>query len=194
VIVVSHDFIREKGGEGGEKDRGFNGGDRIFGNGDAIFMRNWPYAWNLLETQGSAVKGKVGIAPLPAFPPHQPAATLGGWHLGVNRFSQNPKKAELLVRFLTSPETQKWMALQFGYHPTRMNLYRDPDLLSRQPTIEKLYDVFMKARSRPVTPFYLTLSQTLQPEFSAVITGTKTPAEALQSAEKQLSLLSNEAF
>ncbi len=39
----------------------------IFGNGKAVFMRNWPYAWNIFDSDGSLIKGKVRVAPLPAF-------------------------------------------------------------------------------------------------------------------------------
>src|SRR6056297_3460658 len=38
---------------------------RLFQGGDAVFMRNWPYAWPLLNGESSAVAGNVGVAPLP---------------------------------------------------------------------------------------------------------------------------------
>ncbi len=158
----------------------------IFGNGRAVFMRNWPYAWNVFEQEGSVVRGLVGVTNLPAFPGHQPAATLGGWQLGVSRFSRHPEAAERLIRFLTSAEIQKQLALDVGYKPTRKSLYRDPDLLRKQPLMRDLYTVFMTARPRPVTPYYMMITQVLQPEFSAAITGIKTPAQALGSAQKQI--------
>ena len=33
--------------------------------GRAVFLRNWPYAWNLFQRPGSPVRGKVGVAVLP---------------------------------------------------------------------------------------------------------------------------------
>ncbi len=158
----------------------------IFGSGRALFMRNWPYAWNIFERQGSPIRGKVGVAALPSFPGHEGASTLGGWQLGVNRYSRNPEAAERLVRFLTSPSAQKFLALHVGYRPTRKALYEDQQLLSEQPFIAELYGVFMKARPRPVTPYYPMLTQVLQPELSAAITGIKEPAEALATAQKQI--------
>src|SRR5215471_11948163 len=42
---------------------------RAFGDGHAIFLRNWPYVLDLLEAAGSPVRGRVGIAPLPGRSP-----------------------------------------------------------------------------------------------------------------------------
>jgi multiple sugar transport system substrate-binding protein len=158
----------------------------LFGSGKALFMRNWPYAWNIFEKKGSAVRGKVGVAPLPSFPGNQTASTLGGWQLGVNRFTKHPEAAKKLIRFLASPASQKSLVLSVGYRPTRKALYKDPDLLRHQPFMASLYGVFLQARPRPVTPYYMMISQVLQPEFSAVLAGIKSPEDAIDSAEKQV--------
>ena len=158
----------------------------IFGSGRALFMRNWPYAWHVFQRDGSAVRGKVGVTTLPAFPGHESASTLGGWQLGINRHSRKPAGAEKLVRFLTSPESQKTLALSLGYKPARKSLYQDRDLRREQPFISGLYEVFMKASPRPVTPYYMMITQVMQAEFSAAISGIKTPKSALDSAHKQI--------
>ena len=156
----------------------------LFGNGKALFLRNWPYAWNLFEQEGSSVRGKVGVAALPSFPGHPSVSTLGGWQLGVNRYSRHPEAAEKLIRFLVSPAVQKTLAVRVGYKPTRTVLYKDPDLVREQPFLASLYRIFMTARPRPVTPYYPMITQVLQPEFSAAITGIKTPEAALGSAQE----------
>ncbi len=157
----------------------------IFGSGRAVFMRNWPYAWNIFNRPGSKVRGKVGVAPLPSFGDNQSASTLGGWQLGINRFSRHPEEAGRFIRFLTSYETQKQMALTVGYKPTRRSLYRDEELRRAQPFFASLYDIFERARPRPVTPYYMMISQIIQPEFSAAISGIKDPMEALRSIDTQ---------
>ncbi len=158
----------------------------IFGSGRAIFMRNWPYAWNIFEREGSPVKGKVGVTVLPAFSGYRSASTLGGWQLGVNRYSKHPEAAEKLVRYLTSYRVQKEMSIKMGYRPPRRSLYRDEELRKVQPFIVRLYDVFEHARPRPESPFYMMITQVLQPEFSAAITGLKSPEEALRSIQRQV--------
>lgn len=159
---------------------------RIFGSGKAVFLRNWPYAWTLFEQPGSPVKGKVGITVLPHFPGHASAATLGGWQLGVNRNSRHPEAAAAFVRFMTSSEAQKELALAYGLNPARRSLYDDPALLAAQPLLPQLRAIFDHARPRPVTPQYVRISQVLQSEFSAVVAGLKKPADALASAQGQV--------
>lgn len=161
----------------------------LFGNGNALFMRNWPYAWKLFEQPGSRVRGLVGVSMLPSFPGREPAATLGGWQLGINRRSRHPAAAKKLIHFLTSPGAQKHLALNLGYKPARKSLYRDRDLIEQQPFMVSLYDIFMKARPRPVTPYYMMLSQVMQPAFSAVISGIESPEEALNAACTQMAYI-----
>ena len=41
---------------------------RLFTEGQAVFLRNWPYAWSMAEGEGSKIRGLAGIAPLPPVP------------------------------------------------------------------------------------------------------------------------------
>lgn len=156
----------------------------LFGGGRAIFMRNWPYAWKLYEQEGSKVKGKVGITPMPSFEGYESAPTLGGWQLGINRSSKHPDLAWKLAEFLTGEEAQKVLAIKLGFLPPRDALYRDGDLRRANPSIPLLYEAMRRARPRPVTPFYLMISQILQPELSAAILGVKPPERALEEASR----------
>ena len=158
----------------------------LFEGGKALFMRNWPYAWNIFQREGSSVKGKVGVAPLPSFPGHASASTLGGWQIGINRYSRHPAAAEKLLLFLASPASQKELARTVGYKPSRRSLYKDRDLVREQPFMTSLYGVMQNARPRPVTPYYMVITQVLQPAFSAALTGGQTPAAALASAQGQI--------
>jgi multiple sugar transport system substrate-binding protein len=159
---------------------------QVFGQGRALFLRNWPYAWSLFQAEGSPVKDKVGVSVLPHFEGGESAATLGGWQLAVNRYSTRPDAAEELVLFLTSPEAQKKLALAYAFQPTRTALYRDAELKAAQPFVSELEQVFASARPRPVTPHYVRLSQALQAEFSAAISGMKPAGEALATAQRRL--------
>jgi trehalose/maltose transport system substrate-binding protein len=87
-------------------------GARIpFDNGDAAFMRNWPYAYSLSQATGSAVKGKFAVTVLPHGSKGTSVGTVGGWQLGVSKYSKHKGAAIELVRYLASPSVQKFDAI-----------------------------------------------------------------------------------
>jgi trehalose/maltose transport system substrate-binding protein len=118
--------------------------------GNAAFMRNWPYAWSLLQAGDSALAGKVGVAPLPrGGPKGQHAATLGGWQLAVSRHSRNPQAAIHLVRYLTGVAEQKRRAIEGSFAPTIKELYDDPEILAANPFFAELAPALADAVARP---------------------------------------------
>jgi len=158
----------------------------IFGNGEAVFMRNWPYAFGIYSKPGAVIEGKFGVAPLPHFEAGQSAPTLGGWFLAVNGYSRHPQEAFALVRYMTSEEVQRELFLKLSYLPTRKALYRDPALLRKAPQLEVFGRALATARPRPVTPFYPSVAEILQSEFSAVLAGLRRPEDAVRNIEVQL--------
>ena len=95
-----------------------------FQNGDAAFMRNWPYAWTLLQDgQRSRVAGRVGVTPFPGTNVRQRTAALGGAQLAVNAYSAHPHLAWRLVSFLTAPEQMIERARLAAQLPARSSLY-----------------------------------------------------------------------
>lgn len=152
---------------------------RAFEDGRAVFMRNWPYAWGELQKEGSAVRGKIGLAPLPG----SGAGTLGGWQLAVSASSSPERRAASieLVRMLTSTEATVTLARAYGRNPPRRSAYA-----ALQGTeFETLLPMLERARPRPVTPYYGMLTDVLQGEFSAAISGVRSPGEALRRAQQQ---------
>jgi multiple sugar transport system substrate-binding protein len=142
----------------------------LFTQGRAIFHRNWPYAWQLAnDPKQSRVAGKVGMMPLPAFPGGRGASSLGGWQVGVSRFSTSPEMAWRFASFITSPEMQKRIALSMGRAPARKALYEDRELLAKIPRLESLVETFKQAVPRPTTPVYVPLSNIMQRYFSAAL-------------------------
>jgi len=160
---------------------------RAFGDGHAIFLRNWPYVLTLVEAPDSPVRGRVGIAALPGHvrPGPSPGST-GGAHLGISRGSRHPDLAMALVRFLTSADAQRRMLLGAALYPTRTALYHDPALVRDHPRLPAIHDLMLAARPRPVTPWYLLLSSNLQPEASAALVGLKSPRRAIADARRRL--------
>lgn len=165
-------------------------GRRPFGDGRAIFYRGWPYAWDLFERADSPVRGKVGIAELPRHL-HGTAApgSTGGSHLGVHRDTRHPEAAVALARFLTGEEAQRRITESGALKPARTALYHDPAMVARMPVLPRLHALSLAGRQRPVTPWYLVLSTTLQPELSAALVGVKAPPRSVSDARRQLHYL-----
>ncbi|MDH4084542.1 MAG: ABC transporter substrate-binding protein [Nitrospira sp.] len=158
----------------------------IFGEGHALFMRNWPYAWSMFQQEGSPVRGKVGVVPLPSFSGFSSAPVLGGWMLAMPNSSTHREVVGELIQFLTSADTQRMIAIELGYNPVRRALYDEESLLELRPLLKDLYPILLSAQPRPVTPYYLLLSQAVQPEISAVVVGRKSPAEALDAIRRRV--------
>jgi multiple sugar transport system substrate-binding protein len=161
---------------------------RPFGDGRAVFLRSWPYALDLFEQADSPVRGRVGVAALPGHAGGAAGAgATGGFHLGVNRRSRHAEAAVALVRFLAGERAQRALtAAGVALYPTRMALYHEPDIVRARPGMPRFHDLALAARPRPVTPYYLMISTTVQPEFSAALVAVKTPMVALAQARRRL--------
>ena len=166
----------------------------VFQSGNAVFMRNWPYAWALGNAPDSPISGKIGVAQLPmggADGKHTGA--LGGWQLAVSKYSQNAELAVELVKYLTSPEEQKRRAIKGSFNPTIAALYQDQEVLQAVPFFGDLYDTFTNAVARPSRVSAAKYNQVSSEFFNAVhavLSGKTDAASSLEGLESKLDRLS----
>jgi multiple sugar transport system substrate-binding protein len=155
-----------------------------FQNGEAAFMRNWPYAYGLLQDQAhSKVAGHVSIAPMPAGPSGAPTAALGGSVLAVNAFSGDKADAYALVQYLLEPAQLLERARIVGQFPPRPSLYDTKALADALPVDpHEARRILEHAVGRPATPVYTELSETLQIALHDALTGQASPRVALTDA------------
>lgn len=161
----------------------------VFQAGHAVFMRNWPYAWSLAQAQGSAIRGRTGVAPLPAGPGGRSAATLGGEALAVSKYSRHPELATALVLHLTGPAVQKERALSGSFNPTRPALYRDAEVLAANPFMGELAAVFSGAVARPTAATGSQYNQASNAFWNAAhdsLSGRDSAEDALAGLEARL--------
>lgn len=123
----------------------------VFQRGEAMFMRNWAYAWALGQAADSPIKGKIGVMSLPAGPAGKKVAALGGWQLAVSKYSKNVDLAADLTMYLTSREVQKKRAIEGSYNPTIVDLYNDKEVLAANPFMGNLPQILDGAVARPST-------------------------------------------
>ncbi|NRR22570.1 ABC transporter substrate-binding protein [Brevibacillus sp. MS2.2] len=159
-----------------------------FLEGQAPFIRNWPYQFALAQDQAqSKIVDQVAIAPLPAGDAGS-AAALGGWMGGINKFSKHPKEAWEFLKFMTGPEGQKISAVEGGLAPTYLPAYEDADVQKASPLFanKDFVDGVSAAVSRPTTPIYPKISEVIQIEVSKALAGQQTAEQAVQNMETQM--------
>lgn len=160
----------------------------VWQTGNAVFMRNWPYAYALGQGDDSPIRGKFDVTTLP----HgggESAATLGGWNLAVSKYSENQEAAIALVKFLTSRDAQKRRALTLTHLPTRPALYDDPDVAAVAPFFKGMVDTFLTAVPRPSAPAKRKYNEVSQAFWSAVhktLSGDGAAADNLAELEQKI--------
>jgi multiple sugar transport system substrate-binding protein len=164
----------------------------VFLAGDAVFMRNWPFAYGIVAASDEAriAPEQVGVAPIPVASEGWPSfSCLGGWNLMISALSPNANAAWEFIRFATSAEAQKQRALEGGFMPSLRSLYADPEILEGVPVVALGRDVFADARARPQTPFYPQISRRIAVAFNRVLRGELTGQEAAQRLDRELRII-----
>jgi trehalose/maltose transport system substrate-binding protein len=170
----------------------------VWQTGNAVFMRNWPYAYGLGNGDDSAVKGLFDVAPLPsAGEGTASAATLGGWNVAVSKYSPNQEAAISFAMFMASEAVQKQRALLDSNLPTIISLYDDADIAAQVPIIPRWKEVFLNAVPRPSAPAQQSYNEVSSLFWSAVhdtLSGTGTAAENLENLEADLTDLRGDGW
>ncbi|MEC5192530.1 MULTISPECIES: ABC transporter substrate-binding protein [unclassified Arthrobacter] len=159
---------------------------QAFQDGKLLFLRNWPYVYNLATTEGSSkVKDVLGMAALPG-KSGPGASSLGGHSAGMSVYSKNKATALDFLKFLTTEETQKFFATQGSLAPVLGSLYEDQELIAKLPYLPVLKTSIENAVPRPVTPFYPAVTKAIQENAYPAIKGEKTVEAALSDMQKSI--------
>ena len=158
-----------------------------FKAGQVIFAVNWGFAWDRFkDDKDSSVAGKVGVMPLPAMAGGKSATCIGGWQWAVSAFSKSKAEAAKLVRYMSSPEASKFLAIQGSLMPVYAATYTDPEVVQAVPWFKDAAAVVVAGKSRPKSERYGEVSDVIRTTTSAVLARTKTPAEGVDEIENRL--------
>lgn len=162
-----------------------------FQNGQAVFLRNWPYAYPLMQdTTASQVANKFSVALMPSSPTGSPTATLGGSQLAMNANTDHPQAAYMVIEYLTRPEQLHERAQLLGLYPPRPALYEGNTLVNALAiSPQQARHIIERAVPRPVTPVYTELSAILQIYLHRSLTRQQEPANALADAARAMRAL-----
>jgi trehalose/maltose transport system substrate-binding protein len=162
----------------------------VFLSGNAVFMRNWPFAYGAGQREGSAIRGLFDVTVLPSGSVGGVnAAALGGQTFGVSRYSRNPEAAAKVALYLASFRVQKLRAVEGSFAGTLSALYEDPDVLARNPFFGSLQPIFASAVGRPsaVTGSdYSAVSRAFYTAVHDAMTGRRDAETALALLELEL--------
>ena len=159
-----------------------------FLNGDAVFMRNWPYVYAILSdpAESKIRPEQVGVSELPSADGEPGNGTVGDQPLYINASSKNQDASWDFITFLTASEQQKLRAVEGSYLPTLISLYDDAEVQEKVPVVALAKDALKNTRPRPVSPYYSDMSLVMAKQFNAALTGDATPQEAARTLQRDL--------
>lgn len=162
---------------------------QAFAAGTLAVDLDWPgWAAFFNDPKSSKVAGKIGLAVAPV----GTAGKRGGWS-GSHSFSvteacDNKEAAVSFVTFLTDYESEM-MEARAGNLPTRTKAFADVVEEFKKSGNTYMADMFAtweqslgEARTPPLVPQWIEVSNVIWPELQAAIVGQKTPKEALDTA------------
>jgi trehalose/maltose transport system substrate-binding protein len=156
--------------------------------GNAAFMRNWPYAYNLGNGEDSAIAGLFDYAPLPVGAAGESFGCLGGWQVAVSAYSDNIDAAVAFAQYMASPQNLKIMALELGNNPTVPAVFEDEEVAQNELFV-RMPPLLAAAQARPsgiTADAYGEASRIFYEGIHSVLTGEATAADAVDDLELDL--------
>lgn len=160
-----------------------------FQQGNAAFMRNWPFVIQFLDDPTSKVAAAYGVSLLPAGDnaAATPASTIGGWQAMVSIYTEHSDEAIEFVEFAASPDSQIHRVKNFAMIPTIPSLYSDREILTVLPWVADLMPAIKTAAvARPSTVAgerYPEVSSAYSSTVHQVLAGVMKPTVAVVEIE-----------
>jgi multiple sugar transport system substrate-binding protein len=134
----------------------------LFMNGKVAMMANWfGFAAMCDAVPDSKVRGKVGIAPIPAGRGGASASLNVYWMLAVAAGSKHKKLAWRFVRHCASREMDKLLTLTGGVG-CRISTWHDADVNAKIPFFHRLEELHRNARSFPIDRRFPQLAHAIE--------------------------------
>lgn len=160
---------------------------QAFQDGKILFLRNWPYVYNLAsKTDGSSsVAGKFGVAPIPG-KTGPGVSTLGGHNIGISSFTKNKGTAGDFIKWIAAPEQQKTFLQKGSLAPILESMYADPELNKQFGYLSTLGESIKAAKARPKAVRYGDVTAAIQDATYGALQGQQTPTDAFNGLQTKL--------
>jgi len=154
-----------------------------FQQGNAVFLRGWPFMWTNANAKDSPIRGKVGIQPMRLHDKDDSGGGCNGsWGLGIAKASKHPDEAWKAIAYLTSVQAQRQFILETGYIPSRKTLFSDRKIINQYRHFQQLSNALKQPVLRPPVPEYAQASEILQRYLNQALRKQRTPEQAMKAA------------
>jgi multiple sugar transport system substrate-binding protein len=120
----------------------------VFLSGKIAMMVNWFGFAARCDRQGSPLKGRVAIAPIPASGGNPAVSLSVFWTLAIGSGSRHKQTAYDFLHFLTAPELDLGM-VKHGTVGVRLSTWRNADLQQEVPAYSRIEEISLAARKLP---------------------------------------------
>ena len=160
-----------------------------FAAGTMALDIDWPgFAAFFNDPQKSKIAGKIGLAEAPTGAGGKRGGWSGSHSFSVTQACDNKPAGLSFVKFLTD-EDSEMMEARAGNLPTRTKAFADVEAEFKASNNQFMAEMFStwekslaEARTPPLIPQWIEVSNVIWPELQAAIVGQKTPQAALDSA------------
>jgi len=160
--------------------------DALYNGSGAIAIEVWPgWIGNINNPEESAVVGQMQIAAHPG-QVRGSSPMIGIWLAGIAESSENKDAAFDFLRFLTSAEMQRRIALEVGVPPTRVSVHQDRELQDAYFWYPAQLDGLQNGVARPRTNSWAEIEAALGNALQLALIGDLTAREALDDAEARI--------
>lgn len=154
-----------------------------FARGEAALMVNWFGFAALGQTAAdSAVRGRVGVAPVPAGPGGRSVSLNVYWLLGIGSGSAHPDEAYAFLRHCAGPGADRQLTLGGGIG-CRRSTWADPAVRAALPFFGALGELHGSARELPRRVRWPELASVIDRLASEAAAGRRPAAELLAEAQ-----------
>ena len=142
--------------------------------------------WQLKDLQTGlppAEFARWDIAPIPTADAGTTSTGTGGWVWVV--FARDPARRKAAIEFIRDVEAPAHAARiseATGHLPVRRSVYRDFPIFSRDVWYRRFGGMLASGHARPTVPIYPAISEQLQLAIGAVVSGERSPEQALDAA------------
>jgi multiple sugar transport system substrate-binding protein len=158
-----------------------------FGTGNAVFLRNWDYAYESAITPadgGKLTASQVGVEPLPTFAGQSAPgySNIGGWNMYINPHSKHLGADLTFIQWLSGTTAQDILSQKYGFISTVTSVRTAPATIASNP----VFAIVPKTKlvPRPAgTPEYPALSTAIYTNVNAALAGSASPSAAVSAME-----------